>query len=258
MKFKLKHLAAAAALVAASPAFAFLSGPDDGGGELILTVWQAAGTGTGTASASYSLDTGVTYAQLLANQNVDLYINMVISDAYFSQLLAATNNALLQFSVLTGDRVDGGYQLLSTFTNATTLPQNNAVLNNSLDQIANYVGALQASGDHFFSTNGSSYNVAGDAYYQANDLNTLTGQSSPNSGLVGTSLKVVDFLQNGGLPLTVPIKTTLPGVFTFFQQPGGSYSLQYQVAAVPEPSGIALALAGFGVMGFIARRRKPR
>jgi hypothetical protein len=260
MKFKLKHLAAAAALVAASPAFAYLSGPDDGGGELILSVWQAAGTGTGTVSASYSLDLGVTYQQLLDNQSVNLYINQVISDTYFSQLLAVANTSLLQFSVLTGDRTDHPYpneQLLSTFAGSVALPQYNNILDSALDQVANYVGALQASGNIFAATNGSSFNTTGDAYYATNDLNTLTGQSSPNSGLIGTSLKVVDVVGVAGAcgPLCVPTKTTLPGVFTFAQS-GGTYTLQYQVAAVPEPSGLALALAGFGVVGFIARRRK--
>ena len=41
-----------------------------------------------------------------------------------------------------------------------------------------------------------------------------------------------------------------------FAQVGGDYILSYTVAAVPEASGLGMALAGVGVAGFIGRRRK--
>lgn len=48
----------------------------------------------------------------------------------------------------------------------------------------------------------------------------------------------------------VDIKGTATGAF------GGTYAVGLQVAAVPEPETYAMLLAGLGVMGAIARRRK--
>ncbi len=256
MKFKLKHLAAAAALVAASPAFAFLAGPDDGGGELVLNVWEKNGYNGGTGDASYALDLGITYAQFIANKNVDLYINQIVSDPYFTQLLSNGSLDLtkLEFSVFVGDRVDTTATFISTFASLPTAkPADNGQLDNGLTQIANYTGALNGQPGMLLNANGSSYATSGAAYYQTGNLLTLANFSSPNSGLVNTApLAVSEF--EAGTPI---IKTVFPGVFSF-SNATGAYTLQYQVAAVPEPSGIALAMAGFGVMGLIARRRKPR
>ena len=45
------------------------------------------------------------------------------------------------------------------------------------------------------------------------------------------------------------------GTFFFGQTAPNVYALQYQVAAVPEPTGYALALAGLGLIGFVGSRR---
>ncbi len=104
---------------------------------------------------------------------------------------------------------------------------------------------------------GPRFNTAGDPYYQFGDMNTLAGSSTPNSGLVGSNLQVVRFDKNGTSPGNATLKEVLPGTFYFGQQ-NGSYVVQYQVAAVPEPTGIAMMLAGLGAIGFMALRRKSR
>jgi PEP-CTERM motif len=261
MKLKLKYLAAAAAMAVASSAFAQAKGPADGGGEMFLNIWQVAGANGGTTSSSYTLDLQVTWSDFVANQNVNLFINKIVSDQYFTQMLTAASASLgaLQFSVFGGDQqVDTPVNnLISTFAGATAKPENGGVLGTALDQIQNYTGALNATGSFVNQTGGgASYNTAGATYYGSGaGLNTLAGASSPNSGFVGSNLIVAQFTQNGFDPNTVPNKTIFPGTFYFGQQ-GGNYVLQYQVAAVPEPTGIALALAGFGVVGFVGRRRK--
>jgi hypothetical protein len=54
-----------------------------------------------------------------------------------------------------------------------------------------------------------------------------------------------------------PVETVLGDIS--FGQVGGNYVLTYAaVAAVPEASGFALALAGFGAIGFVGSRRRNR
>ena len=261
MKFKLKYAAAAAAMMAASSAFANILGPDDGGSELFLTVWQQAGFAGGTGSASYTLDLLTTFDQFVANKNTNLFVNQTVSDSFFSQLLGATSPAALQFSVLVGDRVDASDRLISTYSGSSAKPDNNGNLSSALDAVANFTGALNATGSYVSGPGGASFNNGGTTYYQNNasggGMNTLYGSSTPNSGLVGTNLSVVKFDKNGTAPLNATTKELLPGTF-FFGQQSGNYVLQYQVAAVPEPSGAALALGGLGVIAFISRRRNTR
>jgi hypothetical protein len=264
MKFQLKHIVAAAALAVTSSAFAINTGPADGNGGMFLNVWQKNGANGGTFDGSYAIDLGVKWSDFVANQNVDNYINKVINDTYFSQFLAAagSNVGNSLFSVFGGDQqVDTPLNnLIMTYTTSTAKPSNGSELGTALDSVANYTGALNATGsfiDPTVGSGGASFNTSGAVLYPFGaGLNTLSGASSPNSGLIGTSLGVVQFTQASGDPIDAPIKTIYPGTFKFAQQ-GSNYVLQYQVAAaVPEPTGLALALAGFGAVGFVARRRK--
>lgn len=259
MKLKLKYLAAAAAMVASHAAFAANVGPDDGSGSMFLNVWQIAGANGGTTSSSYTIDLQKSFSDFAANKNVDLYINQIISDQYFTQMLSAASASLasLRFSVFGGDRVDGPDTLISTFQGSNAKPESNGNLGVALDQVANYTGALNATGSFINpAPGGASFNTSGAVYYgQGAGLNTLAGSSSPNSGFVGQNLSVTQFTKSAPQPGTAPFKTVYPGTF-FFGQQAGNYVLQYQVVAVPEPGGAALALAGLGVIGFVGRRRK--
>jgi hypothetical protein len=261
MKLKFKLVAAAAAMLAASAAFADIKGPDDGGSELFLSVWQQAGFANGTASASYTIDLMTTFDQFYAGKSTNLFVNQVINDTYFSQLLAATTPSALQFSLLVGDRIDATDRLISTYSGSSAKPIDNGGLGAGLDAIANFTGALNATGSYVSGPGGASFNNSGASYYQNNSsgggMNTLYGSSTPNSGLVGSNLTVVKFNKNGTDSLNAPLKEVLPGTFYFGQQ-NGSYVVQYQVAAVPEPTGIAMMLAGLGAIGFMAIRRKSR
>lgn len=261
MKFNLKHIAIAAAMVAASPAFAASNGPADGNGSLFLNVWQVSGSNGGTVSASYTLDLQKTFADFAANKGVDKYIDQVINDSYFSQMLSAATGSpsKLLFSVFGGDQgvSSPSNTLITTFTTANAKPSSGLELNGALDNIANFTGALQSTGSFVPDAGGNptiggaSYNTAGAAYYGSGaTLNTLVGNSSPNSGFVGSKLGVAQFTDAG----SSIVKDIYQGTFFLGQQiPGGQYSLVY---AVPEPEGYALALAGLCAIGFVSRRRK--
>ncbi len=148
MKLKLKYVAAAAALLATSTAFAAIKGPDDGGAELFLTVWEQSGFAGGTASASYTIDLLTTFNQFYANKNTNLFVNQVINDTYFSQMLsaAAGSPTKLEFSLLVGDRTGVPDRLISTYAGSSAKPDTNGNLGIALDQVSNFTISLNATG----------------------------------------------------------------------------------------------------------------
>ena len=260
---KLKLIAAAVALVASAPSFAFLHGPDDGGAEMFLSVWQQAGTGTGTTSRSFTLDLGVTLIDMVAHQNTNLFINTVTSgSAEWTSFLAA-GTGTLQYSVVAADQTDAADPiLLSTFAASTIASKTRQDMFDAQAQIAQYVGANNATGTHTTLANGASFNTSGFEYYMTAASNTWNGTTGNNSAAIGTSMI---FGQMQGTSAQNAVSQIYGGLdangkfvassMKLFQQ-GNVYVLQYSVQAVPEPTGIALALAGFGIVGFVARRRK--
>lgn len=73
--------------------------------------------------------------------------------------------------------------------------------------------------------------------------------SSPVSGGLGT-INVIDRTSLSAGSYVLEVRGTVTG------SSGGSYSGLLNVTPVPEADGIALALAGFGVLGFVRARRK--
>jgi len=251
---KLKLIAAAVALVASGSSFAFISGPQDGGAEMFLTVWQQSGTGTGSANRSFTFDLGVTLVDMVANQNTNLFINTVTSgSAEWTSFLAGGTGGTLQYSVVAGDMTDAVNPILvSTFAANTIAPKSGLDVYNAMDQIQQYTGSNNATGTHGSVANGVSFNTSGFEYYMTAASNTWNGSTGNNSNAIGTAMIFGEMVAPD---LAHAVTKVYAGKMLFAQQ-GSDYVLQYQVQAVPEPTGIALALAGFGIVGFVARRRK--
>lgn len=249
---KLKFIAAAVALVASGSSFADIHGPADGGAELFLSVWQQAGTGTGSVNRSFTFDLGVSLVAMQANQGANLYINQIVSGSSEWTAFLAAGTGALQFSVAAGDITDAPI-ILQTFAGSTAATATHQHLFDALDSMSGYTGANNATGTHTSQANGASFNIAGDAYYMGAAQGNATWNASTayNSVAVGTSA-IFAQMEDGSVNT---VNTVYAGKM-FFGQQGSNYVLQYQVQAVPEPTGIALALAGFGAVGFVARRRK--
>ena len=261
---KLKFIAAAVALVASGSSFAFITGPNDGvdafgtPAELFLTVWQQSGT-TGAVNRSFTFDTGVTLVGMQANQHTNLFINQTISgSSEFAAFLAAGSSTAFSYNVSAGDRTDSPLNvLLQTYAGTSVVPKTNLNLANALDAMQGYVGANNATGTHASgAANGWSFNTSNDEYFMSNASNTWLGSTGVNSVAVGTSAMFGEMLQNGDAGGNLTSNTVYAGKMLLAADASNNYVLQYQVQAVPEPTGIALALAGFGLVGGIARRRK--
>ena len=258
---KLKLIAAAVALVASGSSFATISGPYDGiantgvAAELFLTVWQQSGTGTGSVNRSFTWDTGVSMFDMQANTGVNLFVNQTVSGSNEWVAFLAAGTGALQYSVVAGDLTDGTPTILSTFAGSSIATKTNLSQDNALNLISQYTGANNPTGTHATQANGASFNISGDEFYMTNGSNTWQGSTGNNSVAVGSSTIFGQMVKNGSNPGFNTINTIYSGKM-FFGQQGSDYVLQYQVQAVPEPTGIALALAGFGIVGFVARRRK--
>ena len=259
---KLKFIAAAVALVASGSSFAFITGPNDGvaafgeATEMFLTVWQASGTGVGTVNRSFAFDTGVSVANMQLNKSTNLYINQLISGSpEWTSFLAAGTSTVFQYNVSGGDKIDVARNvLLQTYSTPTIPFRNNGVLNDALDSMQFYVGAVNATGTHGLVANGVSFNTSGDEYFMSNNSNNWHGNTASNSVAVGTAAMFGEMVQSDNFPGNNTLNTIYSGKMLVSQQ-GNDFRLQY-MAAVPEASGYAMALAGFGLVGFIARRRK--
>ncbi len=259
---KLKQIVAAALVAAASvPAMASIGAPLTGNGELFLVVWDQAD------AVSYTKDLGILMDDFLANSTTDR--SFALNDAFFTAFLgvAGTTPSDLKFAVIAGDSV--GTRRIYTTIDQDVTAYNNGNITSGVAYLNNYTSnqvTTSANTNHAgaVSINGTSYDVAPNlAYFGAQFGSTFQGTSNTanggapwsNSVLVGTTAKFRSFSSQGTAGGTQTPQTTFDGLWSVTNV-GGQYTASYSVAAVPEAEGIAMALAGFGALGFMARRRR--
>lgn len=259
---KLKYIVAALGLMASAASQAALVVPDSiGSGEILLSVYDD--------NASYALDTGITYAQFLANSNTSqtLAVLSAATSANFASFVSAEggNSANWQYGI-----IDAVTQNGSTATPAATLSTidpddvgqvttmaTSADVQSSVDSIPAYYRFVNVTGTHATTANGDSYNLAGTQanFYTSDEFefNDLGNYPAVNA-TVGTAMTVERIARNAS-PGSVPTETVYPGMVNLTGA-AGNYVLTYTVAAVPEASGYAMALAGFSALGFVGARRR--
>jgi len=268
---KLKQIAAVVALAAASvPAFADLTNPSTGNSALVFVMYDT------VDQVSYALDLGLALdanaaAGDAAFNGASTY-NFNLSGANFSSFLsaaAATSNTL-QFAVFGGEAAGtaaASRRLFTTVTTgATTTGQTMGNVNTSLTNTATYFTALvnNSNGQTFNTTatsNGDGWASAADASAPAyvmtgNGMNkfNVAALTWTNNNAVGTAATFRSIVNTAGVTSgAATTQTDFAGVWSVAQS-GSAYTLTY--SAVPEADGLALMVAGFGALGFLARRRK--
>ena len=274
---KLKFIAAAAAAVvgmlASASSFAVISTPGtSGGGELFLVVYEQTAA-NGGLDQSFALDLGVTTSQFYAaNSTPAVWATLNAStNSTWANFLATSDLGSLQYAVIGAQQTNSAAvqatstAVFSTVTvgseglvqGATTNSQLTTIISGS---ISSYSTALNATGTHSSLANGESLNATGtDGYFQTANMAAFNnGLKFTNNNAVGVVSEFTSLYRAGTTGAAKALQQVEPMTVSFAQS-GNAYVLNYgAVQAVPEASGSAMALAGMGLMGVFAIRRKKQ
>jgi PEP-CTERM motif len=275
MKFQLKALAAALALVAAVPAQAAIDSSATGNGSLILTVFDSGN------NISALFDLGLNYSDFslagssfpasnaqTANYTWDLTANGLNNGKQgdyataWSTFAATANEAGASWAVVAADNLGAGAGsrgYISTFTNTGVLgPLNSSSTVAALGILGVYTDAagVAAVQNHSTTSNGGSVSLINTAGYY---LPYYNGDKNNNSGeiAIGAINSSLDVIQrtNGASNLVQATNTIFGNGAKFTLTSAGQLSYT-TVALVPEADTWAMMLLGLGFMGFVARRKQ--
>lgn len=265
---KLKLLAAALALAAAGSANAAMDNSVSGNGSLFLGVIDL----TGQVSAAFDL--GISMDSFLPG-----------STSYMSWDLSAANygSAWTSFATAAGVNLADAKYLIGAMDSFGSAAGDDRYLSTSVANMALagsqpsnsqllqwagvdlFVNASNALGTHPTEANGANFATANDGNAYLSTANGFSngkwkGSQSPFVawGDVNTALEFYSFATNSGSGLA---KTTIVSYNDFAQDfylNSATGTLTYGVLAapVPEAETWAMLLAGLGMVGMIARRRK--
>jgi hypothetical protein len=261
---KLKMIAAAVGLVLSAAAQATITTPITvGGSDLLLNVWEQGAPG-GQPDQSFTFDLGMTFNQFVTNQanSTATLATLLSTDATWQGFLASSDTAdlgALQWSVIaSGNKVNTRPAIFGTATagtDPTTAGSSgfltNGDLNNANVQVATTIANLNTAAN----PNEQVALKASGSYYQDLQLSNFNAAGFSNGNNIGDTASVWTASNLSGSTTTAAVMKQLAGTMTFAQV-GGNYVLSYNVAAVPEASGVGMSLCGLFALGFLAVRRR--
>lgn len=254
MKFALKTIVAAVALTAAVGAHAAIDNGTTGNGELFFNIWDANG--------SYTFDLNKTIDSFQSDVAASGAIDQSYALSNFGTFLAGVaDTSVLKFNLVAADK-SGAYRLLTTFTVAnsptTTSDSIRSVTANGVNGFATSVNTLIGAADNL-SVASNSVAWAGKTSFKDNPAGLLgfsnAGTLSNNSYASGLNFMRIDAAATGVANSTYTPYTDGSPVHVWVDT---SDSTLHIAAAVPEPESYAMLLAGLGMIGVIARRRRAK
>lgn len=245
MKFYAKILVAAVAMSVSSMASAALSSTGDG--SLFLTLIDT------TNKNEIFFDTGFTYSQFneIGNGTDTNWGSSTFADGRrtfdlstnttFLNFIATADLANTIFTVFAGDNagtqtVFGSRGFISSYDTSVDLANVNISRANIVD----------INAGHDFAVNNSPFDNSSFGQYYGDSL--IKGYNLPVAAALGTDLGLVQFSNNTN---NSSRNFAYPSAIVSFNQQG-----LFAISPVPEADTSALFLAGLGLMGVIARRRK--
>lgn len=261
MNFKMKALVAAAvaAMSVSGVASAALDNAPSGTGEnssIVLSLYDKANNVSALFDLGYNYQTfafGGTQSASSASWNL---ASGDYAEAW-STFFSSADVANIQWGVVGADYAglgDGARGVISTYNTKNTITSINTVnLNKVLMGVNNYITANQNKGNHLTVENGASVALGqgtDSAFTIYKSGNIVSNGTYALAGL-GQTQGVIQYT-SGASSLKVGPQYIYDATFTL----GADGVLRYTVAAVPEPETYALLLAGLGLVGAAARRRK--
>jgi len=275
VKLKALVLATVATLATSGAANAALTNSASGDSSLILTLLD------NNNNISALFDLGMSYSTFqsaaVSAPGTSYSWNVTTGDyaAAWNTFLGTADTSISKFAVFAGDSTGavtpGANGYVTTYKSGSTDITHSQMVTsfgNTENYINNNSGPFVQLGNHGTVENGASTAISGTAFAE-NSIYGTNGKVGNQgnfvaTGLFDTSLAVISVIRSSTAPLGKATITTYgneygPASFSFSSTGMLTYTVgSAPVTAVPEPESYAMMLAGLGLMGFVARRRKSK
>lgn len=267
MKFQVKALVAAIALSAAAlPAQAAVTLASSGSSSLVLSLLDNANNISATFDLGYSYST---FSDLVTAANSGSFSWDLTSGDYadaWSAFSGVANLSTAKWAIYAADGTGSGVGargILSTFVSGNTVVSTQQ-LNTTIANFDSYLNAVNALPTHSTTENGGSSVTSGNAYAGRSiaygTTGTINSSGHISAGKFGDTLTFIEQLggANVGARPTTTILGNATGNYTFSLNNAGtlSFNVPSVTTPVPEADSYAMLLAGLGIVGLVARRRK--